>query len=579
MANFADHIELQHGGANEHKGPSDFNGRTDGDDDDDGDGTPPRGAEDIYSHMLPPQCHTPQSHFSELRSQRPSASPPIPNSAPFRGAFGSVERSHTPQPPMGSRMDSSSHGRKASADVISQHSGSQAPHPGVTYMPTPSVYHPAHPHPQPSLLPAPGSGYGYHHQPGQPSYTEERRPSPLPAYITQAAPAQAILSTSRANTPPPTSFQQLSQPPSIHVAAHITQSERRHQDPQPPPPMGPKMGWSSQPPLLDTDLTVKKLPPQRKSHSIFTPIEENRSILSQHLASFAAEPQSIKHDSSPAGAPNSESIDVPAETGTTAQVSSPLQPQQPGKREDLDDSKPVDSEEVSLPDASETPPSHSNSFKSIGGGRSRGPRLTVQIPDGASDPGNGAGESSSPRNRVDAASQSQQRHNSHSSIVLPPPSPSASALLSAGATGPPNPFARPPPQQSVNGETPLSCLPSRFMNNELLPSPSSFYQDWNIRSSDGNTLPSPLNFTTPVVGNGPSFLREDGHGQTSVTAVSTGASAEPASKITATAGPSKSSSDAITGDLSNKRKSPEFGDAKVDGSSEEILERKRVRVE
>ncbi|CRK47732.1 hypothetical protein BN1723_020370, partial [Verticillium longisporum] len=40
-------------------------------------------------------------------------------------------------------------------------------------------------------------------------------------------------------------------------------------------------------PLLNTDYAIKKMP-QRKQHSIFTPIDENRSILSQHLASFAA---------------------------------------------------------------------------------------------------------------------------------------------------------------------------------------------------------------------------------------------------------------------------------------------------
>jgi MADS-box transcription factor len=96
--------------------------------------------------------------------------------------------------------------------------------------------------------------------------------------------------------------------------------------------------------------------------------------------------------------------------------------------------------------------------------------------------------------------------------VLPPPSPSASALLSAGATGPPNPFARPLPHQSGGGngvDTPGSALPSRFMNSEFLPSPNSFYPEWNFRSNDNNTLPSPLNFATPVAGSGPSFLRDD----------------------------------------------------------------------
>jgi MADS-box transcription factor len=47
------------------------------------------------------------------------------------------------------------------------------------------------------------------------------------------------------------------------------------------------------------------------------------------------------------------------------------------------------------------------------------------------------------------------------------------------------------------------------MNNDFLPSPSSFYPEWNFRGSDSNTLPSPLNFATPINSTGPSFLRED----------------------------------------------------------------------
>ena len=61
----------------------------------------------------------------------------------------------------------------------------------------------------------------------------------------------------------------------------------------------------------------------------------------------------------------------------------------------------------------------------------------------------------------------------------------------------------------MNIDTPVSALPSRFLNNEFLPSPSSFYPEWNYRGSDSNTLPSPLNFSTPVVGSGPSFLRDE----------------------------------------------------------------------
>jgi MADS-box transcription factor len=47
------------------------------------------------------------------------------------------------------------------------------------------------------------------------------------------------------------------------------------------------------------------------------------------------------------------------------------------------------------------------------------------------------------------------------------------------------------------------------MNSEFLPSPSSFYPNWNFGGGESNTLPSPLNFQTPVVGTGPSFLRDE----------------------------------------------------------------------
>jgi len=44
--------------------------------------------------------------------------------------------------------------------------------------------------------------------------------------------------------------------------------------------------------------------------------------------------------------------------------------------------------------------------------------------------------------------------------------------------------------------------------NHLLPSPSSFWPDaWFGR--DNNMMPSPLNFQTPVVLNGPGFRDED----------------------------------------------------------------------
>jgi MADS-box transcription factor len=55
-------------------------------------------------------------------------------------------------------------------------------------------------------------------------------------------------------------------------------------------------------------------------------------------------------------------------------------------------------------------------------------------------------------------------------------------------------------------ETPISALPSRFVSDQLLPSPSSFYADWwSNTSRDNNMLPSPLAFPTPIVGKATGF--------------------------------------------------------------------------
>jgi MADS-box transcription factor len=154
------------------------------------------------------------------------------------------------------------------------------------------------------------------------------------------------------------------------------------------------------------------------------------------------------------------------------------------------------------------PPSRTNSMQAD----PRRPRLKVQIP--SEDSGDEKTAGSSPQ--ATAAATMTPIREGHTGVVLPPPSPSAGALLSAGAAGPPNPFARPPPPQ-VNGqyggrndlETPISALPSRFVSDQLLPSPSSFYAEWGFGGRGDNMLPSPLAFPTPLAANGPSFRDGD----------------------------------------------------------------------
>ncbi|CAG7560315.1 unnamed protein product [Fusarium equiseti] len=609
------HRYQYHGGPSEHKGPGDFNGGNDDEDEEEGDGTPPHGHEGVEHHMMPPQAYGQhQPPFPQIRHQTPSASPPIGNGGgPFQAHPGHpVQRTHTPQPSIGgSRPTSRNDMRRMGPGMVQPPPPPGPQHPGMNYMATPPIYN--SPHPPSGLIPQPGPHpqYAYHqqsapmppqhqhqqqhqqhqHQPHpQGPYMDDRRspmPSPMPPAYSSQPPSQGIQAPARP-TPSPQPVQQHVPPTLSQMSPPPPQPERRLQDlpPPPPPPVEIKTEPQErpQPPLLNTDSAIKKLP-QRKSHSIFTPIEENRSILSQHLASFTSE--SNKSESAAAAAAanaanaanRSQSVDVAAlNRAADASKSSPHMPQRASTQ--MDDKNRTGSLS-SIPETTLTPPSRSNSAKlpgGPGGARPRGPRLTVQIPDGGSEGGGSArtAESNSPRNPTETATQVPQRHNSQSSLVLPPPSPSASAILSAGATGPPNPFARPPPQQNVNGETPVSALPSRFLTNELLPSPSSFYPDWNFRGGDSNTLPSPLNFATPVVGSGPSFLRDDLNTTPNANSSILKEVKEPTSN--ANGASTQSLSVGASNSTATKRKTPELG-ATAQSEATEESEAKRLKME
>jgi len=306
-----------------------------------------------------------------------------------------------------------------------------------------------------------------------------------PAFPPQERPS------SRATPSPPQPQQQ-----------QITQPAPPQQQPQPQQQSSPEQQPAQPPQMLEP---VKRM--SIKSRSIFTPIDESRSILSQHWARSTADSDALKQEPGL----RSQSVDV---TVNRVKPPSPLQRAQTHNKNRNISLSSVDSF---------TPPSRTNSAQLSAGGGKR-PVLKVQIPEEASDNGGSATaeDNSSPRS-ANAAANARRNGGDHAGMVLPPPSPSASALLSAGASGPPNPFARPhpvtQPSQGSNAsgsnnnsnnnnmiDTPVSALPSRFMNTDFLPSPSSFYPEWNYRGSDSNTLPSPLNFATPVVGTGPSFL-------------------------------------------------------------------------
>ena len=498
-------ISLQYGGANEHKGPADFTGKgkdMDDDDDDDGSGMSHHGS--VEPQMMPPQFQN-QAAFQHIRHSTPSASPPIPN-----GVFPHhpQQRQHTPQPQggPGSRPSSRNAPRRQSSNLVPQGPHHPPPQNGYAYMPNPAIYNPhngsnmpPHPHGLPphmqGLPSGPGPQYPNYgpqqqqhlqHQVQQTYAEDQRRASMPPAFPQQERPA------SHPEPSPPQPQQQ-----QIPQQQMKQDQEQQHSAPQQ---------------LLEP---VKRM--SVKSRSIFTPIDESRSILSQHWASSTSNAENSRSDTATSNN-RSQSVDVGAVSRTAAQTKPPSPPQRSQTH-----SKNRNVSMSSMPDGF-TPPSRTNSAQLSGGGGKR-PVLKVQIPDEPSEGSNTADSNSSPRSSANAAQRKNGQGNEHGpGVVLPPPSPSASALLSAGASGPPNPFARPHPvsQNSNNSnsngnnnnnnnmiDTPVSALPSRFMTNEFLPSPSSFYPEWNFSGRESNTLPSPLNFATPVVGTGPSFLRED----------------------------------------------------------------------
>ncbi|AEO53634.1 hypothetical protein MYCTH_2295245 [Thermothelomyces thermophilus ATCC 42464] len=532
-----------HGEPNEYKIPADFNGGADDDDDDDENGSSPQG-EGVDPQMYPPQFQT-QPQFPVIRNHTASASPPIPN-----GVFG--PRGHTPQPQMASRPSSRNDIHRMGANMVGQPVGPPGSQPGAvngfsrSYMPQTAMYNAQNPHNMPPNmphgLPQPHPQYSYpqqqpHPHQMQPYVDEQRRasgpatfphqppqgqqpgrhsvsppqppaqlpPQPVP-HMSPPAQAQAhpIQSPPQQHLPPPPPNQQ-HEVPHIYVPTQESPATEPAPAPAPAPahaepkPKQDLVERARQPLLLNTN--VKKQPP-RKGGSIFTPIEENKSILQQHLAAFSR--PEVKSEAPPSS--RSQSIDAgsaPKGSNPSSPPSLPrinTQPQQPQIKRN--------GSLGTIPETVFTPPSRSNSLR-VGGSNPR-PQLKVRIPD-ESDGGSATNGSASPRGTTatDITSQPSRRPtDSHSSgVVLPPPSPSASAtLLSAGATGPPNPFARPPPHQTI--ETPVSSLPSRFLGDGLMPSPNPFYAEWGMKGNEHNTL-SPLTWSTPVAGMGPSFLRED----------------------------------------------------------------------
>ncbi|OKL57624.1 hypothetical protein UA08_07312 [Talaromyces atroroseus] len=496
------HRYQYYGPPHEHKGPHDFSGGGDDDEDDDEDVT----AEEMgpsTQNAIPPQLQN-QPGYQHV-NHAPSASPPIPNGIAY------VPRHGTPQPQNNSRPSSRNHARRVSAQYGGHNQAHATPPPaansnGYAYMPNPSMYnpntnsemnnqparqgqyhqftHPPHPgaHPQAQAMPQ-----NHQHAPQLPNHG-------LPTIQHQSMPhmhAQYIQDQGRHSLPPSLSQDSQQFQYRTSLALPDPAGTQQHNDPK-------AEGGSSS---------------KTKSRSIFTPIDDQTSVFSRHILSSRAHlresPQhdmSVTEESKPT-APSSQTLPLPR--------NGPPPPPPPTRA-------------ATAPQRSQSTPSLSDSQQPA---RPK-PRLKVQIPSEQSDSGSATGDSSPHDSTAQTGSTITKKSPDASTVgvvQLPPPSPGAAGgpILSAGAQGPPNPFARPPPPGSntqngtgyggssssssnQNMETPISALPSRFVSDALLPSPSSFFPEWGFGRTgpDTSLLPSPLPFT-PATQTGPGLARDD----------------------------------------------------------------------
>ncbi|KAJ5594123.1 uncharacterized protein N7459_000331 [Penicillium hispanicum] len=503
------------GPPHEHKGPDDFAGKRE--DDDDEDETTPA-PEEMQAQQVHPAVppHLQQPGFQHI-NHAPSASPPIPNGLP-------ITRHGTPQSQSVSRPTSRNHIRRASSNLGPQQHATPPPPPappnGFAYIPNPSMYNPnmhaamnqprpgqyppyGHPHPGPQGTPP----QTLHHPHGLP-------PQPMPPHQAPQHFQQA-----HAVAPQPMGLPHATHAPVQQVTQAYLHDQGRGSM---PPAFAPETQQERTIPVPEapdnTSGTLKpednQSPPQTKalskSRSIFTPIDDRGSVLARHFGPGVPVYQSprgnhmTKLEPAQESPPESKAGSISAATDPPAQSI------------------------ASTPELK--PPSRTNS----GPIPSKRPQLKVQIPSENSDRDSATADSSSrdSAGNKTVTTTKGSADNPPTGVVLPPPSPSAGAILSAGAQGPPNPFARPPPPgvapqgnifsgngsstnntggNSTNIETPISALPSRFVSDALLPSPSSFFPEWGFGRSgpDSSLLPSPLTFPTPAVQSGPSFARDD----------------------------------------------------------------------
>ena len=422
-----------------------------------------------------------------------------------------------PQPQGGSRPASRTHVRRQSSNLVPQdHPHPQASQPMVQQISYnyqhPNAYY--HPQPTPSAnLHAPQQHgtpplqqHHFTHPPPQQQfqhlYLQEQRRQSLPPHPSAKAPSE--------------------HPQQVHAMQTPPQPSRPFRSPPLPDPNAPQNQARQQGPFNRPEETQ----PQPQPHPPQLTAQQQQQQQQQqqwHAPSMADISLRINPTIKTEQGPRSQSIDVGAAMRSNpngqcnpSRYGAPAsQPSPPGQL----------LRATSTPGISGAEPSPSVSNFQPDAKR---PRLTVQIPGEASEGGGSATGESSPKeiaktNETTPAKAGTTESSHSSGMVLPAPSPrsaSAGAVLSAGATGPTNPFARPnipPNKQSSNAESwrdsiasPISALPSRVMaEGGYMSSPSSMFPELGFGSVGGNNLASPAVYQpTPVQIHGPSFRDE-----------------------------------------------------------------------
>lgn len=251
-----------------------------------------------------------------------------------------------------------------------------------------------------------------------------------------------------------------------------------------------------------------------KSRSVFTPIDDNTSILAHDFGLIERSPgRSVSNK------PASHNSELSSETSARSASTSAI---------------PQRTQSLPVPPPNFVPPStgQPSQVSTQPSCEVKRPKLKVQIP------GESPASVASADEKDDEEPQGQNLVNTgvgrgvKNPVVLPPPSSdtnsNANNSPSAGAQGPPNPFAKLPPltpgattggppstttapnSNSQNGgnnnvETPLAVLPSRFISDALLPSPSTLYPELNFgrllagNGTSGNTPTSAVAPTSAAV--------------------------------------------------------------------------------